>query len=87
MGHEPTFDAIEENKENITLLWFDSNIESREDTEETEEQLRQINDYVKFYIDLELCVTYIQSIKSEKIFLITSGKRASDILPLISNLH
>lgn len=79
------FDPTDENKESITLLWFDPNIGSREDIEMTKQQLRQINNYVKFYTDLELCVTYIQSIKSEKIFLITSGKRASEILPRILN--
>jgi hypothetical protein len=87
MAHDPLLDTTGENKESITLLWFDPNIGSHQDTEKTKEQLRQINDYVKFYTDLELCVTYIQSIKSEKIFLITSGKRASYILPRISNLR
>jgi Tfp pilus assembly protein PilF len=87
MAHEPTLDTTEENKESITLLWFDPNIGSHEDTEMTKQHLRQINDYVKFYTDLKLCVTYIRSIKSEKIFLITSGKRASEILPRVSNLR
>jgi Tfp pilus assembly protein PilF len=87
MADEPTLDTTGENKESITLLWFDPNIGSREDTEMTKQHLRQINDYVKFYADLELCVTYIQSIKSEKIFLITSGKKASEILPRVSNLR
>ena len=31
MAHEPTFDTVEENKESITLLWFDPNIGSREE--------------------------------------------------------
>jgi tetratricopeptide (TPR) repeat protein len=79
--------SSDENKESITLLWFDPNIGSREDTEKTKQKLREINDYVRFYTDLELCVTYIQSIISEKILLITSGSRASQILPRISNLR
>jgi hypothetical protein len=42
-----------ENKENTTRLWDDSNIESREDSEETIQRLRGINDYVQFYTDIE----------------------------------
>ncbi|CAF4350716.1 unnamed protein product, partial [Rotaria sp. Silwood2] len=43
----------DENKENITLIWFDPNIELHEDIEKTKEQLRLINDYVIFSTDLE----------------------------------
>jgi len=49
----------DENKESITLLWFDPNIGSREDTERTQKQLRLINDYVIFQADLERCITFI----------------------------
>ncbi|CAF1525541.1 unnamed protein product, partial [Rotaria sordida] len=73
----------DENKESITLIWFDPNIGSHEDTEKTKEQLRFINDLVIFKTDLEDCVTFIQSIDKEKIFLITSGKKASQILSRI----
>ncbi len=87
MPHESTFDTSKENKESTTLLWFDPNIGSRADTETTKQKLREINDYVKFYTDLELCVTYIHSIKNEKIFFITSGSRSKEILPRIENLR
>ena len=87
MAHEPMLESTEGNKESITLIWFDPKIGSREETEMTKQQLREINDYVIFYTDLELCVNDIQSIKNEKILLITSGKQASDILPQISNLR
>lgn len=70
----------DENKESITLIWFDPNIGSREDIEQTKQELRRINDCVKFYMDLEQCITYIQSIHQEKIFLVTSGSKASQIL-------
>ncbi|CAF3747438.1 unnamed protein product [Rotaria sp. Silwood1] len=75
-----------ENKESTTLLWFDPNIRSNEDTERTKEQLRSINDFVIFHTDLHQCVPYIQSIDKEKIFLITSGSKAAQVLPLISHL-
>ena len=74
------------NKESTTLLWFDPNIGSREDTEQTKENLRSINDFVVFHTDLGRCVTFIQSINKEKIFLITSGSKASQLLPLVAHL-
>ncbi|CAF4480491.1 unnamed protein product [Rotaria sp. Silwood2] len=73
-----------ENKESITLIWYDPNIGSYEDTEKTKEQLRLTNDYVIFSNDLEECMTFIQLIYQEKIFFITSGSKASEILPVIS---
>ncbi|CAF3664972.1 unnamed protein product [Rotaria sp. Silwood1] len=76
----------EQNNESTTLLWFDPNIELQEDTELTKQQLRSINDFVTFHTDLDQCVTYIQSINKEKIFLITSGSKASQLLPLVNNL-
>jgi tetratricopeptide (TPR) repeat protein len=76
-----------ENKESTTLIWFDPNIESREDTEETKQQLRLINDYVKFHTNLDQCVKFIQSRDKEKIFLITSGSKASQLLPHIASLR
>ncbi|CAF0999831.1 unnamed protein product [Rotaria sordida] len=69
-----------ENKENITLIWFDPNIGSHEDIEKIKQQLRLINDYVIFSTDFGHCIKLIQSIDKEKIFLITSGSEAKQIL-------
>ncbi|CAF1384583.1 unnamed protein product [Rotaria sordida] len=77
----------DENKESITLIWFDPNIGSLEDTKQTKQQLRLINDYIMFFTDLEQCIAFIQSIDKEKIFLITSGTKASQILPRIYSFH
>lgn len=76
-----------ENKEIITLIWFDPNIGKREDTIETQEKLRQINDYVIFYQDPQICSTFIESAKDENIFLITSGRQAEGILPELFHLR
>ena len=75
-----------QNKEISTLLWFDPKIGSHEDTEVTQQQLRRINDFVLFHTDLDECVKCIQSISKEKIFLITSGAKATQLLPLVSHL-
>lgn len=68
------------NKESITLIWYDPNITSYEDIETIKEQLRRINDFVVFYTEFEECITFIQTVTSEKTFLIISGSCASHIL-------
>jgi hypothetical protein len=84
---EVDLNSTDENKESTTLLWFDPKIGSHEDTKRTQEELRHINNYVIFHTDLDQCVRFIQSIEKEKIFLITSGAKASQILPLVSSLR
>jgi tetratricopeptide (TPR) repeat protein len=75
------------NKESITLLWFDPNIGSGQDTEQTKQKLRSINDYVVLHTDCDQCVADIQAIKTEKIFLITSGSKAFQLLPHVAHLR
>ena len=72
-----------ENKESTTLIWFDPNIDLREDTQLTKTRLREINDYVVFHTELEQCIKSIKSIDKEKIFLITSGSLCSQLLTAI----
>ncbi|CAF4647876.1 unnamed protein product, partial [Rotaria sp. Silwood2] len=74
------------NKEDITLIWFDSKMNSNNHVEQTKKQLRQINDYVIFHTQLESCITFIQSIYNEKIFFISSIYDALQILSHITNL-
>ena len=74
------------NPEGITLIWYDERLETTDDTKETAQELREVNNYVLFYSDLLSCVDYIKSVTNEKIFLITSGKSASDILQEIHEL-
>jgi tetratricopeptide (TPR) repeat protein len=76
-----------ENKENITLLWFDSNNRLHEDLDEIKIQLQLINDYIIFHTDLDLCIKFIQSIKDEKIVFIASGSGISDLLSRVADLH
>ncbi|CAF4132636.1 unnamed protein product [Rotaria magnacalcarata] len=77
----------DENKESTTLICFDPNIEQLENSEKSKEQLRIINNYVIFSFDIEQCIRQIESINEEKIFLITSGLKASQILPRISSFQ
>ncbi|CAF1961175.1 unnamed protein product [Rotaria magnacalcarata] len=73
------------NKETITLIWFDQNIQlNMKDIQLTKNMLREINDYVLFFAQLGDCIHYIKSVKSETIFLIVSG---SDADVLLSEIH
>lgn len=76
-----------ENKENTTVIWFDPTTKSNHDTEKLTEQLRVINDYVKIFTSRDQCVNFIKTINNEKVFLIISGLKASQILPHISDFH
>jgi len=68
------------NKEDTSFLWFDPNIDSCDDTENTKTQQRLINSYVIFHSELEKSIACIKSIENEKIFLITSESCASQFL-------
>ncbi|CAF4661347.1 unnamed protein product [Rotaria sp. Silwood1] len=74
------------NKEDITLIWFDSNINSNTHLEQTIKQLRQINDYVVFHTQLQSCITFIQSIHNDRIIFISSIDDTSQILSHIATL-
>ncbi|CAF3620755.1 unnamed protein product [Rotaria sp. Silwood1] len=73
-----------ENKESVTIIWFDPYIGLYEDAETTREQIRRINDYIIYCSDIEQCMGLIQLIHQETIFFITTGSTASKILPIIS---
>ncbi|CAF1406360.1 unnamed protein product [Rotaria magnacalcarata] len=75
------------NRENLTLIWFDSNTRLCKDTEKIIRQLRLVNDYVILCSDREECIRRVQLINKETVFLITSGAKSSQILPRISSFH
>ncbi|CAF1187209.1 unnamed protein product [Rotaria sordida] len=75
-----------ENKESITIIWFDSNIHSHNLTENINERLCEINNYILYYNEIDPCINYIQSIDKEKIFMITSSKDISQVSIQINNL-
>ncbi|CAF3958648.1 unnamed protein product, partial [Adineta steineri] len=76
------------NQESITLIWFDKNVDlNSKDIQLTKTKLKEINDYTLFYNNLDSCIQYIESIKSEIIFLIVSGSDAHNLLSKIHNLR
>jgi len=65
-----------ENEQNITVICFFPNNEM----EDLKQGLCQINDSVVFHRDVESCITFIESIKKENIFLIISYSCIPQIL-------
>ncbi|CAF2706210.1 unnamed protein product [Rotaria sp. Silwood2] len=78
---------IDENDKNIILVCFDPANEFHDDTEYLNKRLNQINSPLVFHSELESCITFIQSIDKEKVFVIISDSFASQILSYINNLH
>ncbi|CAF3346764.1 unnamed protein product, partial [Rotaria sp. Silwood2] len=74
------------NLESTRLIWYDSNIDKTNDTKKTMKEFYEINNFVVFHSDLESCINYIESIKNEKILLVTSGRDASFILTKVHQL-
>ncbi|CAF1180033.1 unnamed protein product, partial [Didymodactylos carnosus] len=74
--------SLVENKEDLTLIWLDKNID-----DSTKSILREIADHVLLYTEIKPCQDYILSIKKEKIFLIVSGAYAEQILEKIHPLE
>ncbi|CAF3917741.1 unnamed protein product, partial [Rotaria sp. Silwood1] len=74
------------NKEDITLIWFDSNMDSNDHLEQIKKKLYQINDYTIFHTQHESCITFIQSIHNEKILFVSSIYDVTQILPHITTL-
>jgi hypothetical protein len=75
-----------QNKENTTLIWFDPRTEVRQETDDTERRLRQINDYVLFHENGDQCVMDAESIRYEKILLVACGSLGSEIVPRVNSL-
>ena len=69
-----------ENKEGISIVWYDREIGTRLSDTNHVRRLSEINDYVRVFTNQEICLNYIQSAEYERIILITSGSDASNFL-------
>ncbi|CAF4746225.1 unnamed protein product, partial [Rotaria magnacalcarata] len=79
-------DQIDENIEDINLIWLDQNIDDSPTSKLTQSILCELNECVRFYTDIHLCIDYVKTIIDEKVFLVTSGSLAKDILSEIHSL-
>ncbi|CAF2840151.1 unnamed protein product [Rotaria sp. Silwood2] len=72
----------EENLEEFTVIWLDSKSYSID----TKARLRCIINFLKVFNNVDDCFNYISSVKSEKVFLITSGLLSETIVSLVHDL-
>jgi hypothetical protein len=82
-------DSVHHGVEDVTIIWMNpymNDIEAQQDVEKTKNSLRKINDYCLFFIELEKCLQYIKSVAKEKIFLITSGSCAVELLDKVHSM-
>ena len=86
VGLSPIIDCIQENEENITLIWFDPIMNTINDTEKMREDLQAVSSVVLFPADIDSYMTDFKSRETEKILLITSSNIASKLLPDINDL-
>ncbi|CAF1259037.1 unnamed protein product [Didymodactylos carnosus] len=70
------------NLENFVLIWLDSNMIKHKNN--SEQQLRSLINYSKFFDKLDDCINYMSNIDNEKIYLIVSRVLSERI---ISRLH
>jgi hypothetical protein len=84
VGLSTVIDSIHEDEEEVTLIWFDPDMNVTDDIEKMEKNLWTVNVFL-FPTDMDSCIADIKSREKEKIFLITSSNVASKLLPEIIN--
>ncbi|CAM4904932.1 unnamed protein product [Rotaria socialis] len=77
---------IEQNLEDITLIWLDSNIDDSSDSLHTQSLLDDLNNDVLLYTDSELCINCIRAIIKERVFVIVAGTLSQSVLPQLHSL-
>ncbi|CAF4467017.1 unnamed protein product [Rotaria sp. Silwood2] len=77
---------ILENTENVTLIYFDSTINARNEIEKATEEFQTVNNFVLIFMDINACIDYVKSINEEKRFLIIAANNAYKLLPTIMSL-
>jgi hypothetical protein len=70
--------------QNYLLVWLDANVStSNQDSQRTLEHLRTVINDVTVFTQPEDCVTFLQGIQLEKVFLIVSGSLGQGFVPRI----
>lgn len=76
-----------QNKEDMTLIWCDENIDVHGDAKKIVELLQQVNDYVLICSNVDTCFEYINRIQTEKAFVILSNEAADEMMDKIHDLE
>lgn len=74
------------NLESFACLWLDQDVNKTEDNLQTQNELRQVINYLQTFDNTKDCEQYIRHIQNEKIVLIVSGSFGRDIVPRLHTL-
>ena len=73
--------------QNYLLVWLDANVTtSDEDSQHTLHELQSVVNEVNLFIEPEECITFLEGVKLEKVFLIVSGSLGRDFVPRIDRM-
>ena len=73
--------------QNYRLVWLDTNVSmSEEESQHILESLRSEVNEVNMFTELEECVTFLQGIQLEKVFLIASGYLGQTLVPQVHSM-
>ncbi|CAF0973319.1 unnamed protein product [Adineta ricciae] len=75
-----------QNLESVACLWLDQNIHSTNDNRTTQEELRQVINYLQTFDNGDQCEEYIRQTIHEKVVLIVSGSLGQIIVPRLHSL-
>ncbi len=74
------------NLESFACLWLDQNVNSTDDNRETQQELRQVINYLRTFDKSDKCEQYIRQITHEKVVLIVSGSLGQQVVPRLHSL-
>jgi Tfp pilus assembly protein PilF len=76
------------NIQNHILFWLDSNITQEDDeSRRTATQLQSIINTIHLFNDADECAKFLNTLKSEKVFMVVSGRLGQQIVPRIHSLN
>ena len=72
--------------QNFHLVWLDGNIdENNDDCHNSITQLRQVVNTVNTFVDVDECIGFVDNIKEETTFMISSGALGQTTVPIVHN--
>jgi tetratricopeptide (TPR) repeat protein len=90
LGRIPSTSTVvlspDENFEEFTLIWLDSDVNKTADCIDTKVKLKELIHFMVTFDDVGACLKYIRSIRTERILFIVSGKLGKVFLSDIQEL-
>ena len=77
---------MDSNLESFACLWLDENVNSIKSNRETQQELRQVINHLRTFVDSVECEEYIRRINREKVIVIASSSLSRQIVPRIHGL-